>query len=513
MLRITVCITFHKPKINRCLSHKYNCIKMIFLLTKSPLGDIISRYAKIGQNSPRHTERLIMDHVQILLSVSVCALAGLLMSRICKLLKLPAVTGYLIAGILVGSFCLGGITLPGGYHLGFGASDFSDITALSLISEIALGFIAFSIGSEFRLSELKKTGKQATIIGILQAIATSAVCIAVLFGLHFLLLELTGIDYLPIPAVLILSAIATATAPAATLMVVRQYKAKGPLTDLLLPIVALDDAVGLVVFAILFGIAKALQTNSVDLISILVEPIVEIIASLLLGAIMGFILSKIEKLFHSNSNRLSLVIAFVFATVALTQLKNLSLFGIHIGFSSLLTCMMCGTIFCNVCECSDEMMSRADGWTKPLLIVFFVISGAELDLSVFTQPIFVLVGVVYIIARCIGKYFGAMGSAKMTNCSDTTVKYLGITLFPQAGVALGMVSTVAADSVILPSTASVVRFVILFAVLVYEIVGPVMTKWALTKAGDITEKPADSSKRKVNSPDHERHVKHHLKQE
>ncbi len=452
-----------------------------------------------------------MDHVQILLSISVCALAGLLMSRVCKLLKLPAVTGYLIAGILVGSFCLGRIPLPGGYHLGFGASDFSDIAALSLISEIALGFIAFSIGSEFRLSELKKTGKQATVIGIVQAIVTALVCVAVLLGLHYVLIAVTGKDILPIPAVLILGAIATATAPAATLMVVRQYKAKGPLTNLLLPIVALDDAVGLVVFAVLFGVAKALQTGRVDLASIIFEPLVEILVSLILGTVFGFILSKLEKLFHSNSNRLSLVITMVFATVAITQLKNLHIGSLHIGFSSLLACMMCGTIFCNICECSDEMMSRADSWTKPLLIVFFVISGAELDLSVFLEPIFVLVGVIYIISRCIGKYFGAMGSAVATKCSPTIVKYLGITLFPQAGVALGMVSTVAKDSVISQNTASVVRFVILFAVLVYEIFGPVMTKWSLTKAGDITEKPADSSKRKINAPVRDRHAKHHLK--
>jgi NhaP-type Na+/H+ or K+/H+ antiporter len=263
----------------------------------------------------------------------------------------------------------------------------------------------------------------------------------------------------------------------------------------------------------MFGIAKAIDGGSPNLISIIVEPLIEIVASLVVGALLGFVLSKLEKLFHSNSNRLSLVITFIFATVAVTQLKNLHIGDVHIGFSSLLTCMMCGTIFCNVCECSDEMMARADGWTKPLLILFFVISGAELDLSVFKQPIFVLIGLVYIIARCIGKYFGAMGSAKLTACDSDIVKYLGITLFPQAGVALGMVSTVASDTVLDPNIASVVRFIILFAVLVYEIFGPVMTKWALTKAGDITEKPADSSRRKVNAPDHERHVKHHLKQE
>ena len=448
-----------------------------------------------------------MNHVQILLSISVAVLAGLLMSRICKLLKLPAVTGYLVAGILVGGFCLGAIALPGGYHLGF--KDGEQLEALSIISEISLGFIAFSIGSEFRLSELKKTGKQATVIGILQAIVACVGCIVALYGLHLVLIATTGVDYLPVPAVLILSAIATATAPAATLMVVRQYKAKGALTNLLLPIVALDDAVGLVVFAILLGIAKAVQGGDLSVISIVVEPFIEIIASLLLGALLGFVLSKLEKLFHSNSNRLSLVITFVFATVALTQLKNLHIGEVHIGFSSLLTCMMCGTVFCNVCECSNEMMSRADSWSKPLLIVFFVISGAELDLSVFLKPILVLVGLVYIISRCVGKYFGAMWSAKAMKCSPDIIKYLGITLFPQAGVALGMVSTVTKDGVIGADVAGVVRFVILFAVLIYEIFGPVATKWALTKAGDITEKPANSSKRRVNLPHFERHAKHH----
>ena len=447
--------------------------------------------------------------VQVLLSISVCALAGLLMSRICKLLKLPAVTGYLIAGILVGCFCLGRFTLPGGFHLGFGDPNFEDIHGLGIICDIALGFIAFSIGSEFKLSELKKTGKQATVIGILQAVATTLVCVAILIGLHFILLAATGEDILPIPAVLILSAIATATAPAATLMVVRQYKAKGPLTNLLLPIVALDDAVGLVIFAVLFGVAKAIDGGSMSVISIAVEPLLEIVMSLLIGALLGFVLSKLEKLFHSNSNRLSLVITFIFATVAVTELQNIEIGGVHIHFSSLLTCMMCGTIFCNVCECSDEMMLRADSWSKPLLILFFVISGAELDLKVFLQPLLVLVGLVYIIARCIGKYFGAMGSAKMMKCSPDIVKYLGITLFPQAGVALGMVSTVASDGVLSADIANVVRFVILFAVLVYEIVGPVMTKWALTRAGDITEKPADSSKRRKNV-EHERHEHHWL---
>ena len=430
-------------------------------------------------------------------------MVGLLMSRICKLLKLPAVTGYLVAGVIIGCFCLGQVTLPGGYHLGFASKDFADVEALGILSEIALGFIAFSIGSEFKMSDLKKTGKKVAIVGCVQAVVASAVVCGALIGLHYVLLAITGNDILPLPAALILGAIASATAPAATLMVVRQYKSKGPLTDMLLPIVALDDAVGLMIFAILMGIAKAIGGGTPNVTSIVVEPLIEIVASLLIGALLGLILSELEKLFHSNSNRLSLVIAFVFITVAITALKNIHIGGVHIGFSSLLTCMMCGTIFCNVCECSDEMMSRADGWTKPLLILFFVVSGAELDLSVFLNPWCILIGVVYILFRSAGKYFGARYSSQLTGCDKHIVDYLGVTLLPQAGVALGMVSTVAGDEMLGGTTiASTVRFVILFSVLVYEIVGPVLTKWALTKAGDITPKPHGHTRR-VKNPEHQ----------
>ena len=437
-----------------------------------------------------------MDTTQILLSISVCVFVGLLMSRICKILKLPAVTGYLIAGVLIGCFCLGKLSL-GGYHFGFESME--AVEGLGIIADIALGFIAFSIGSEFKLSALKQTGRQATVIAFAQALAATLVVDVALIALHYILIATTGVDYLPLPAAIILGAIATATAPAATLMVVRQYKAKGPLTNILLPIVALDDAIGLVVFAISFGVAKAVGGGKLDAISIIVEPMIEILASIALGAILGFILSMLEKMFHSNSNRLSLVITFVFVTVAITTLKNLHVGVVHIGFSSLLTCMMCGTVFCNVCECSDEMMHRADSWTKPLLILFFVISGAELDLSVFKTPVFIIIGLVYIVSRCIGKYYGASISARATHCDKNIVKYLGITLFPQAGVALGMVSMVSNDLVIDSTVASTVRFVILFAVLVYEIVGPMLTKMSLTAAGDITEKPADLTRRKKNA--------------
>ena len=440
-----------------------------------------------------------MTTIQTLLSIAVCLFAGLMMTRALKRLHLPDVTAYLIAGVCIGTYCIGRFVI-GGFSFGFN-DQIAPVGSFTIISDIALGFIAFDIGNEFRLSDLKHTGKKATVIGIVQAVVATLVVDAVLVGLHFLLIAATGTDYLPLPACIILGAIASATAPAATLMVVRQYKAKGPLTDLLLPIVALDDAVGLILFAVSMGVAKALHGGALSITSILVEPLLEIVLSLLLGAVLGFVLSFVEKAFHSNSNRLTLMITFVFLTVALAML-HFEVGGIHIGFSSLLTCMMLGTIFCNVCKTSEEMMERTEKWTKPLFVLFFVISGASLDLTVFKKPVFILIGVIYILSRSIGKIMGAFASAKAMKCDRNTVNYLGITLLPQAGVALGMVSTVAADSVFGGSgIGNTVRFVILFGVLIYEIFGPMMTKWALTKAGDITEKPEGKTAR-VLDPHH-----------
>ena len=450
------------------------------------------------------TEQLI---TQVILTVSICMVAGLLVTRLVRLLNLPDVTAYLIAGVLVGTFCLGGLSL-GGYYFGYNAVVFEQQTlhvVFDVICDVALGFIAFAIGSEFRWAQLKKTGKQATVIGIIQAVAATLLVDAALIGAHFLLLQVTGKDILPLPAAILLGAIASATAPAATLMVVRQYKAKGPLTSILLPIVALDDAVGLVLFAVSAGIAKAMISGEVSVLSIVVEPLVEIVLSLALGAVIGFALTFAENLFHSNSNRLSLSIAFVFVTVAASML-HFEIGEVHVGFSSLLTCMMMGTVFCNFCPCSEEMMERTDKWTKPIFILFFVISGAELDLSVFLQPIFLVIGVVYILFRSLGKYFGALGSSAMMRTDPTIQKYLGITLLPQAGVALGMVTTVCADAS-LAGVSNTVRFVVLFAVLIYEIFGPVLTKWALTRAGDITAKPEGKTARRHNASHAAKHAK------
>ena len=415
-----------------------------------------------------------------LLSISIALLAGLLLSRLAKLAQLPAVTAYLVAGILIGPYCLGLLGVPG---LGF--VNMEEIESLSILCDVALGFIAFSIGNEFRLSQLKKIGKQATIIGIFQAVFTTLLVDVALISLHFLFPET-----LPLEAAIVLGAIASATAPAATLMVVKQYKAKGPVTDILLPVVALDDAVGLVLFAISFGIAKAIGAGSVDILSVIVEPLLEVILSLTLGAVMGGLFHFCERFFHSRSKRLSVSIAFVFLTIALSML-TFEIGGVHVAFSSLLTCMMLGTIFCNICDFSEELMARVDRWTAPLFVLFFVLSGAELELSVFTEILVIVIGLAYILTRSLGKYPGAFLSAKFSRCDDNIVKYLGITLLPQAGVALGMAMKAQALS---PEIGLLISNITLFSVLIYELVGPLLTKIALTKAGDINPEGKTSAR-------------------
>ena len=404
-----------------------------------------------------------------LLSLSIALLSGLLLSRLAKKIQLPAVTAYLVAGVLIGPFLLGALGVPG-----IGISH-EQVSSFGIIADVALGFIAFSMGNEFRLAQLKEIGRQATVIGIFQAVFTTIIVDAGLIGLHLLMP-----DKLPLSAAIVLGAVATATAPAATLMVVRQYKAKGPLTDILLPVVALDDAVGLVVFAVSFGVAKSLSLSSINALAIILEPLLEVVLSLALGFVMGGLFTLCERVFHSRSKRMAVSVTFVLMTVAISSL-SFTVKGIHIGFSSLLSCMMLGTVFCNFCDVSEELMDRADRWTAPILILFFVISGAELELSVFNQWAVVVIGLAYIATRSLGKYFGARLSARATKCNPNIVKYLGITLLPQAGVALGM----AIKATELGADGSIVRNITLFAVLIYEIFGPFLTKIALTKAGDI----------------------------
>lgn len=410
-----------------------------------------------------------MNTEQTLLCIAIALMGGLLISRLAKKVKLPAVTAYLITGVLLGPFVIGRLGIP---EIGF--TSLGVVESMNIISQVALGFIAFEIGNEFRVSQLKVMGKQAVTVGIVQAVFTTVVVDIGLIAFHFCMPEM-----LSLPSAITLGAIAAATAPAATLMVVKQYKAEGPLTKLLLMVVAIDDAVGLVLFSASYGIAGAIEAGKMSVINVLVEPLLEIVLSLVLGSLAGFILNYLERMFHSRGKRMSLSISFVLLTVGVSMLE-FEVGGIHIGFSLLLVCMMMGTVFCNICETSEELMDRVDRWTTPLNILFFVLSGAELNLGVLSNPIVILIGVIYIILRSAGKIGGSSISCKATHCSEHITKYLGITLLPQAGVALGMAMTAANLS-----DGEVIRNVVLFSVLVYELVGPTLTKISLTKAGEI----------------------------
>ena len=407
--------------------------------------------------------------MQVLISLSFSLVGGLLMSRLAKKLNLPAVTAYLVAGLLLGPYCIGALNI---LEIGFNTPQ--EVSNLDIISQVALGFIAFTIGNEFRLEQLRHMGRQAITVGIAQAVFTTVLVDIALVALHFINPTLISIS-----SAITLGSIAAATAPAATLMVVRQYKADGPLTKLLLLVVAIDDAVGLVLFSASFGVAVALERGTVSLLTVLVEPLVEIVLSLLLGGIAGWVLFRVEKYFYSRSKRLSISIGFVLLTVGLSM-AEFEVAGVHCGFSLLLVCMMTGTVFCNICDFSEELMGRVDSWTAPLFVLFFVLSGAELNLKVLSNPLVLLVGAVYIVSRSAGKYLGAYGSCKATGCSESITKHLGVTLLPQAGVALGMALTAQklADG-------EVVRNVVLFSVLVYELVGPALTKRSLIAAGEI----------------------------
>ena len=396
-----------------------------------------------------------------LLSLGVAMTIGLLMTRLIKLIRLPNVTAFLIGGLLIGpSFWT---LVTGGKFAGIITAETVD--NFDIIVTVALGFIAFSIGGEFRLSEVKKLGKQILVITVLQALCAAG------FGFDF-------------AEALVLGAIATATAPAATLLVVRQYKADGPVTRTLLPVVAFDDAIGLMIFSISVALAKTLSNGQSPTVkSMLVEPLCEIILSLVVGAVFGLLVAVGVKFFKSRANRLSLCIAAVLIDVGLVKLFETlkpTVFGIELSLSSLLVCMMTGAVFCNLCGEYAKVLEGTDRWTPPLFMLFFVISGADLNISLL--PKLGLIGVVYLIARALGKYFGARLGATIAKADTNIRKYLGLTLLPQAGVAIGMAQMVIGE---LPQYGADIQAVVLCATLIYEIVGPVATKIALVKAGEI----------------------------
>jgi len=414
-----------------------------------------------------------------LLCIALALFVGLFSSRLMKKLRLPNVTGYLISGIIFGPYLLG--NLIGGWSTG--DSD-NSLNAIKWISDVALGFIAFTIGCSFKKEALKRVGKRIIIITLFEALGGAIVTIGGLFIAKIFLQE-----KLPISLILTLGAIACATAPAATLMVVKQYKAKGPVVDTLLPVVAFDDAVALIAFAILFSISKAIAGNtSISFLEIAIYPLLEIIVSLILGAVLGILVSLGCKLFQSRANRSIMVICSIFIVIGLSSLSTAK--GWAISISSLLSCMMIGAMFINLRNDANRLIERVDGITPPLYMLFFIISGASLDITIFASKgatTLIAIALVYVFARCLGKWIGSFSSSRLTKAEPTVQKYLGFTLFPQAGVAIGLATT--ANQVFTNlgfiNEGSLILAVILTATIIYELVGPVITKISLKKAGEI----------------------------
>lgn len=382
--------------------------------------------------------------------ISLLLFSGLIFGRVVKFIKLPNVTGYLIAGLLIGPSCLKILSA-------------NTVKDFELISEIALAFIAFSIGSGFKISYLKKVGIMPVVIAILEGLAATflVTLVLVVFGFDF---EIS----------LLLGAIASATAPAATIMVVKQYGAKGPVTETLLSVVALDDAVALIAFGFSMAVVNSLINpgNSSLIVSVL-SPFIEILGSILLGFVLGLLFKIPLRYFKKDSNRLIITAGFVLLGSSLATL---------LGFSPLLLCMCMSTALVNTCDSADSIFRLTDTVTPPIFLMFFVVSGAGLDVSYL--PKIGLIGILYVIVRVVGKVSGAYLGALITKAPETVKKYLGFTLVPQAGVAIGL-SLVASNT--LPEYGAVIRAVVLCATFIYELTGPVLTKYGLKKAGEITD--------------------------
>lgn len=390
--------------------------------------------------------------MNVLLALSIAFAMGLFFSRLIRYIRLPNVTAYLLAGLAVGPFCLNVLT--------------TEMNAeLAIISDVALGFIAYSIGGEFKLSYLKEIGAKPIVITLFEGCTASLVVFATLC--------LMG---QPMPLCLALGAIAAATAPAATLMVVRQYKADGPVTRMLLPVVAMDDALGLMLYAIMMALARTIERGvPLTLMTLVVKPLIEIVGSLALGVGLGLVLVYVLRFFHSRGNKLSLTIMMIFAAVGMSSMW---------GLSSLLVCMMLGATMVNLCQQSNVMLEQCDRFTPPLFLLFFVLSGSNLDLSVL--PTVGMVGIAYVLARAVGKCLGGTMGAAVEKCDRNIVRYLGFTLIPQAGVAIGMARM---SMTALPEYGAIINAVVLSGTLIYELSGPVITKIALTKAGEIKTEP------------------------
>lgn len=403
----------------------------------------------------------------VLLAISVILLTGLLFTKIAKVLHFPNVTGYLVGGLIIGPSILGLVNKE-------------MLTGLNILCDVALGFIALTIGFNFKVSYFKKVGAKPFIIALFEALMASVFVFCAVMIYSFI----AGKDALggqPVVFALMLASIASATAPAATLLVIKQYKAKGEVTDNLLSVVAIDDAVALIIFG--FSMTFALRifnhTSGGNIALSIVTPFLEIILSLVIGIILGIVLVLLIHFFKGRSNRICCVIAICFAGIGIDQLINNAF---SLNLSTLLTCMMIGAVLVNFSNHILDVMPLIDRFTPAIYMLFFVVSGADLELKAVISV--GIIGIIYIIVRVLGKYIGAIIGSVISKAGKNTTKYLGWCLIPQAGVALGLSGLVATTFTNSP-IGSQIRTIILCATLIYELIGPLVVKITLTKAKEI----------------------------
>lgn len=425
--------------------------------------------------------------MNFVLILGILLILGLASTRVMKIFRLPNVTGYLIIGLLTALVCMLIDNANNNNTLT------SELTRLNgTISSVALGFIALSIGEEFKLSKIKKYGSKIITITVLQALLAMVLVDIVVLLICYLL-------KLPLEISLCLGAIATATAPAATLMVIHQYNAKGPLVDLLLPVVAFDDALGLIFFSLSVSISKVISLGiTPSIMSLAIVPLIEIVGSIVIGLVLGLLLRATINYFKSRNNHVIMLIAFTLIGVGVCSLLgNIKINGEHLEFSNLLCCMLIGATYINVgnnIETVERDFSLVERWTPSLFLLFFVLSGAHLVtsgrelLSMNINIIHILIVFVgYLVARSLGKYLGAFLGCKITKREKKITNFLGITLLPQAGVAIGMANQISSMDAFNNSTGNIIVTVVLCATLVYELFGPLLTKWSLNKAGEIPD--------------------------
>ena len=389
-----------------------------------------------------------MLELNILLKLSIIILVGIIGGRLANLFKMPKVSGYIIAGLIIGPSFMN-LIMNG------------DIGNLSIINGIALSAIAFGIGSEFLLKDIKKIGKKIFIITLGEVIGAFLVVFITMYFLFNMSIEFS----------MIIASMSAATAPAGIVMVIRELKAKGPLTNTILPVVAIDDALGIMLFGICLSIAKVLNTGEgYSLIQIIKEPIIEIIGSLILGALVGFIMTYVINKAKNKEESLSISIGFILFGAGISS---------YLSLSSLLTCMMIGGTLVNLKPNSSRVFNGINEFTPPINILFFTLAGISLDIDALKGV--GLLGLAYILARGLGKIIGARIGSTITGVEDTIVKYLGMSLLTQGGISIGLSMIVKKE---LPDLSNGIVTLILFSVLIYEILGPILAKIGLTKAGE-----------------------------